>query len=305
MPVLDKKFFAGSSDIAVEECVKLEVRNFTSDLEACLKEFSWKGDTAACVGLMLSADKKKVDSGNFILVGPLQDVKEEAVKIWPGCKEGVILRIKCKSATAFPFSRGGLSSDLVSQDRLEHAFFAQNNDGPPTVILEAEYEEYGIGEFCTRVIYGVSKNSSAKEGIVIKYSMLLFPLGKEELAKFEGAKEAAWPGLLATEGECPLMVRATELWGCPIWPLLLTGEDLEMQPHLPGGEELRVAIAGVMANAVTPETSKSAKSLHSRWKKLAANHEEMTAKRSQPEWPRPQQRPNETGEYQFSLIYLL
>jgi hypothetical protein len=33
--------------------------------------------------------------------------------------------------------------------------------------------------------------------------------------KYESAREATWPGLLAAEGECPLMTKATGSVGLP------------------------------------------------------------------------------------------
>jgi hypothetical protein len=181
MPPLDKKFFTGDNDIEPEECARLEIRNLSSDVEDCLKEFGWKGETAACVSLLLSADNTKVEGGQFIMVGPLSDYKEEAARIWPSCKEGVMLLIRCKSAAnVFSFSNGGLTSDIVSQERLEYAFYAQKEAGAGThtVILESEYDEYGIGDFCVRTVCSISKNSTVKDGVMLKYSMLLFPASR-------------------------------------------------------------------------------------------------------------------------------
>jgi hypothetical protein len=299
MPTLDKNLFIGESEIDVEDCVRLEVRNFTSDLENGLKEFGWKGEAAACIGITLSADNARAEQADFFLVGPVGEYKEDAARIWPNCKEGIMLRLKFKSGAAFRFVSGQMVSDILPQEMTEHAFYKQTEGGAPTVILEAEYEELGIGEFCVRAICCVSKNSSAKDGVLVKYSVLLFPLGREELlTKFEAAREAAWPGLLAADGECPLLVKATTAWGCPIWPLLLTGADLEQHPRVPvlSGEELRAAISCVMASGIVAETSRSTKSLTSRWRKLAASAEELTAKKSQPEWPKPRPRQQEPGK---------
>jgi hypothetical protein len=297
MPTLDKRFFAGDGEIDPGECAKLEVRNTASEVESALSEFGWTGGPAACVVLTLSADNKKVEKGNFVVVGAFSDFKEEITKIWPGSSDGVLLRIKFKTATVFQFTEGGLTSNLTHQDNTEHAFYAQTDDGAPEVILEAEYPDYGIGEFCTKLVCNVSKNSSVRDGIVIKYTLLLFPLGKEDLLeKYPAAKEAAWPGLVVLEGECPLMVRPTAAWGSPAWPLLQTGTSLERQPQLPSGEELRAAMGAVMANATAPESSRTAKSLLSRWKKLAASPEDLVAKKAATEWPKPQQGPNEAGK---------
>jgi hypothetical protein len=136
-----------------------------------------------------------------------------------------------------------------------------------------------------------------KDGIQIKYTVLLFPVGKEELLrKYDMAQNAAWPGYQVLEGEMPLMVRAPTAWGCPILPLLLTGANLEHQPHLPSGEELRMAISSIIRNSVTVETSKSAKNLMTRWRRLAASPDELVAKKGAVEWPQHQIGQNDAGK---------
>jgi hypothetical protein len=169
---------------------------------------------------------------------------------------------KTKTAAVFQFKEGGLTSDLPRQDSIVNAFNAQADDGVPAVILETEYPEYGIGEFCLRIICKISKNSSVREDIVIKYTLVLLPLGKESLLeKFPAASEAAWTGLTMLEGERPLLVQPTTAWGSLAWPLLLTGTSLERRLQLPSGNELRAAMGVVMGNATTVESSRAAKSL--------------------------------------------
>jgi hypothetical protein len=297
MPTLDKKLFTGGSEVTAEDWAKLEVRNFSSDLEQCLKEFGWQGNATACIGLSLSADNRKVERGDFLMVGPLGEFKDEAAKLWLGCAEDVTLVVKLKTAAVFQFPGGSMSSDVMAQEALDYAYYTHNGDGAPSVILEADYEEYGIGNFCVKAVCGISKNSSVKEGVIIRYVVLLFPNSKEELCeKYAGAREAAWPGLLIAEGECPMMMKATAAWGCPIYPLVLTGENLEDQPRLPSGDELRAAIAAIMASATAPETSRTVKSLHGRWRKLAAGPDELVARKSLVEWPTPQQSQNDIGK---------
>jgi hypothetical protein len=299
MPPLDKKLFLGENEIGVEDCVKLEVRNFSSDAESCLKEYGWDGGAAAYIGLTLGADNRCVERGQLMLAGPLGDYREEGPKLWAGCKEGVTLVVKVRSAAVFSFANGTMASEITPQESLEHAFFATASGGTTSVILETEYERYGIGEFCMRAVAFIGKNSSVKEGVVVKCAVLVFPTSKDELTeKFTGAQEAAWPGLLAMEADCPLLIKARSPWGCPIWPLLLTSIDLEQQPHLPGGEELRLAIAGIMASSTLPETSRTAKSLLNKWRRLAASPEELVAKKGQLDWPKQQQRQDELGKYQ-------
>jgi hypothetical protein len=296
MPTLDKKLFYSESEIGPEDCVKLEVRNFAGDAESCLSELGWEGEAVACIGLTLGADNRYVEKGQLLVMGPLGEFREEGSKLWASCKEGVTLVVKIRSAAIFSFLSGTMASAIVPQEAVEHAFFATSGSGS-AVILQTDFEQYGIGDFCMRTVLFISKNSSAKEGVMLKYVVIIFPVSKAELAeKFPASKETAWPGLLAIEGECPLMVRADTPWGCPIWPLLLTCDSLEQQPRVPEADELRAAIAGVMASSTLPETSRTAKSLLNKWKKLAANPEELVPKKGQLDWPKPQPRREDQGK---------
>jgi hypothetical protein len=286
MPALDKKFFSGAGELDPGESAKLEIRNLTSDIEASLSEYGWKGEAAGCIGLTLSADNRRVERGVFITVGTVGSVKEDAARMWHGGSEKVTLSIKIKNAAVFTFSEGGLTSDIIPHDRFEYTFTAKNDTGPPTVVLEAEYEEFGISDFCMRMVCNVSRTSNLKDGINIKYTVLLFPAGKDDLLRrYDMAQNAAWPGYQVMEGDFPLLVRTTTTWGCPIMPLLLSGTSLEQQPHLPSGEELRMAISAIMRNSVAAEASKSAKNLLARWRKMAANPDELVPKKGPVEWP--------------------
>jgi hypothetical protein len=128
----------------------------------------------------------------------------------------------------------------------------------------------------------------------IKYSILLFQMGKDTLLrKYEVAKSTAWPGYLIMEGEFPLLPRATTAWGCLVMPLLLTGTDLEEQP--PSNGDMQAAVAAIMRKAVIAESSKSVKNLLTRWWKLAASPDELVAKKGPMEWPA-QKEQAETGK---------
>ena len=62
----------------------------------------------------------------------------------------------------------------------------------------------------------ISKNSSARAGVMLKWTVLLFPEEKERMLElYEGAKSPAWPGLRMTEGELTMLPRPTTAWKCP------------------------------------------------------------------------------------------
>jgi hypothetical protein len=297
MAPLDKKLFSGSGDLDPGDYGKLEIRNLTSEIRSRLTEYGWNGEGAGCVCLCLSADNQRVERGVFATVGKLGEFKEEAAKIWPNGSNRAILTIKIPGADIFTFSDGGLTSDIVPHDRVDHSLYISQDNGGPTLMLEPEYEEFGIGGFCLRMICGISKNSSAKSGVLIRYTVMLFPMEKEKMVKkYDMAQHTAWPGLKLLDGEIPLLIKTTAAWGSPILPLILTGTSLEQLPQFPSGEELRGAISSIMSGAAAAETSRSASHLLARWKRLAGHPQELVAKKSALDWPNPQPRQQETGK---------
>jgi hypothetical protein len=78
---------------------------------------------------------------------------------------------------------GGLTSDITPSENLDFAFMVKGDSGPPRPALEAEYAELGISDFCVRMICNIARSSSLKEGVIIKYSILLFPRGKDPLLR--------------------------------------------------------------------------------------------------------------------------
>jgi hypothetical protein len=282
---------------SANECAKLEIKNNTSDINNCLAEYGWKGGAASCISLSLSADNKTVERGTLVTTGALGEFREEAARMWQGGNENVTLVVNIKNAGVFTFSEGGQTSDIIPNEKLDFTFLEKGDNGQWSVVLEADYAELGVSNFCLRLIGNISKSSSVKDGVLVKYTVLLFPMPKEELLqKFEAAQNAAWPGYQVMEGEFPLMVRATTAWGCPIMPLLLTGTSLETQPQLPSAGELRMAISAIMRNSVAAETSKSAKNLMTRWRKLATSPDELVAKKGAVEWPAQQLGQHDTGK---------
>jgi hypothetical protein len=109
-------FFEGPSKICNNDLAKMEVANFSTDVDQALSEhFGWRGKATAAVGLTLSADNLRVDKGEFITRGDL-DLKEKklaANSIWPDARANISLHITFPSANVFTFENGGLWSDLV------------------------------------------------------------------------------------------------------------------------------------------------------------------------------------------------
>ncbi len=230
-----------------------------------------------------------MEAGAFMVRGPVdgRQVSIEAAKIWPGADTRAMLWLKFREGSIFTFSEGGMASDIIASENVEHSLVALADGWQPAPILAAQYEDWGWNNFCVRMLCHLSKKSSAKAGPVVSYTIILFPLGKEALLeKYELAQSAAWPGIRVAEGQLPMLPRARTPWGCPVIPLLRTGTPLEDGGRLPEGELLRAAISNIMEQQATAETGRTGSSVSAKWERLANNPEELTMKQGETPWPK-------------------
>lgn len=289
MPLLDKNLFTGIERIDPTDISRGELRNFASDVTDKLAVLGWdqKG-MCGCIGLSLTTDNRYVEKGTFFVRGSVKDqeLKIEANKIWGEASSNVHLLLKFPSVDMFNFSEGGLSSDLLSQEEVQHGLYEANEDSRLTNILEADYEKHGIGEFCIRMSCTLAKSSSVKKGAMVKFTILLFPDSKQALLDtYELAQSPAWPGIRVTEGDIPLLPKPSTQWMCPVIPLTLSGTPYADLARMPSAEDLRRAIAAIMGTGGVVETARTGPSLVARWKKAANNQEELALKEGPVTWP--------------------
>jgi hypothetical protein len=297
MPPLDKKLFVGENELRAEDLAQAEIANFSGDIGIGLTKFGWDGKKCCCIGLTLSPDNARVDRGVFLVRGNLEEkLNIEASRIWPGAKENVMLVMRFTDSGIFTFSEGDLGSDLVQQEAVEHGFYATTEGQNPTVILEADFEEYGIGDFSLRMTCQLSGKSSVKSGVSIKFAVLLFPSSKANLVDtYELAQTASWPGIRIMEGYLPLLPRPTTAWRCPVVPLMLCGTGFADGGGFPRPEPLRRAIGEIMKKSVVPETGRTGAALQTKWTRLAANPGELVVKTGSVTWPTTPEPEHETG----------
>jgi hypothetical protein len=298
MPVLEKVLFTGQEEAEVEDLTKAEVTNFGVDVKTALAKFGWKGEAAGCVGLGLSVDNRRVETGRFVTIGRLEgdDIKFEAKKLWQRAESQVTVTMRFKQADIFIFSDGTLCSDFVPEGKVTHCFHKVSEGRAPTPVMEAEKEKLGIGKFTVRMICGLAKKSSVKNGVVINYVIVAYPGTKDEILQLsEHAQTAAWPGVKITEGEFPLLPQATVNWQCPIVPLLLPGTPFDRHPYTPAAGVLRCAISAVMKRTSQPEFGKSAGGLAKLWEKYAASPNELQQKHGYFTWPETGKEPSAQG----------
>lgn len=281
--ILDGNLFAGGAAVSERDVSNAETANYSSDVDAALKRFGWKGELAAAIVLALNGTNTGVLEGRVVIRGkPIEKTcKVDAVKIWQNAEHGTVL----EDFSMFNFSEGGLSSGYVDGEAIVHSFTAAE-EGHLRVLLAGDLEEDGIGPFCLRMICQLSKDCSLDRGIWLSYAVLLFPGTVAEMAaRGPVAVSPNWPGIKVAEGEMPVLPKPSIAWRCPILPLLVPGTPFDVEPTAPSAQTLRVAVAGIMSRAVAPDACKNAASLFNKWAKLEKRREVLRVKEPAVEWP--------------------
>jgi len=285
----DKILFSGAGNLCDGDTEKVIVTNFNEDADRALKSMGWDGISgAAFVGLVIGIDNDTVDRSALVMRGQLEakTVWTDAAKVWPGASSEAALAVRFPTADIFNFSDGTMTSDIVPQELVTHGIYKVKEGKQAEEIPEQDYEKYGVRGFSLRAVAALSKRSGPRNGIVLKVTLLIFPEEKATLLqKFEGAQQAAWPGMRLLESYMPLLPRATTPWGCPIAPLLLLGTPAEDNSSIPSGEELRRAVAATLTTAIAPNTGRTAQALVAKWDRWQSNPEEITAREPETTWP--------------------
>ncbi len=144
--MLDKMLFTRQEEAEVEDLIKAEVTTFGESVGTALRKFGWDEHAAGCVGLGLSIDNCRVETGRFIALGNLgtDNTKIEAKRAWQRADSNVVVTLQLHCAELFVFSNGMLCSDFVPQENLVHCFHLAREGRAPTLVMEAEREKLGI-----------------------------------------------------------------------------------------------------------------------------------------------------------------
>jgi hypothetical protein len=299
MGVLPKTLFSGTDNISESDKRKIFVNNFSDNIESVLGEFLWDGTAAGTIGLTISDDGKKVESGRFITRGVLEakTIKMAASNIWVGADESLILSVKLPRAELFRFSEGGLYSQYVDEDSVNHTLHSVKEGQTPIPILPGDKEEWSVGNFCIRQVCCISKNSTARGGVLLTWTVLIFPRAKEQLLEASDLTSSpSWPGLRLISGEMPLMPRPTTAWGCPVLPILRSNNE---DRTIPNGATLRHAVGAIMEKTSGTDIMRDVQQLDTRWKTIADNPLNFTEKPVSVNWPKQLQPEPETGKYKL------
>ena len=289
MPDLSSKsLFSGSGEPNPTDLGNAEISNFHTSVDGRLREqFKWKGKLAGAVGLVLSPDNTKVINGVFLLRGStgFKEIRLPCNRIWHGCTGDVTLAINMPSADLFRFDDGGLISNYVSSASISHSF--HNADG--TMVLADERTRLNMTDFSIRMICELSGTSDGRRGIVLKYSILIFPASWAEMQENPDSRFGSYPGIRIVEGTFPLIPRPSSPWGCPVIPFILPGAPFEELATAPTGRKLREAIAAIMRRTATPATLRHGGEVVARWDHVRTHPRELEGPLTIPQvtWPAP------------------
>jgi hypothetical protein len=296
---LERHFFAGDSDRGPEEELHLtEVRNLQEDVDAALaKHFKWKGTGIGLIGLFTSADNARVDGGQFVVRGKISDGEKRfnCTDLWTSAHINTTITVLVNSCNDFVFNFGGLHSDFLDSSQVNFTCHELKSGQQPTHILPVNFAKWGIGEFCLRMVCHLSRNSSSKKGVVIRYTIILYPGSIESLTQAAGEQGPSWPGIKVTSGEMPLGPSPRQRWKCPILPFIIPAIPFSQRASAPTGDRLRRAISFILSSAGAPETVKNAAALLEKWTALRANPETNFTKKPSCVWPAPTAEPENPG----------
>jgi len=267
MTVLDKKWFRNESNLSVQVTKSLIAPDLGRPINQVLARYGWQGTATAGVAVELSADNSRAARAQFFLKGRLSENAGNlaATKMWERADKAVAVTITFPSGEEFSFSNGTLASDYLQEEAVK---IVCSKNGAP--LLPAEYAAHGIGTFCLRAVTYLDKGSNTAAGPKMKYTILAFPHSEEEMMEQTAlAEKACWPGVKILEGQAELMPALPQgEWGCPILPIIIPGTDPDSAAITVSGQELRFAVAKMMATARLPVPCASAASMAKKWAKL-------------------------------------
>jgi hypothetical protein len=225
--------------------------------------------------------------------GPLSSEPGTIVanKLWDRAANDVQATFTFPHGGEFQFDSASLASEYLEGGSVK----VQIERGEQRVPQE-EWSRIGITPFSLRLIAYLDKLSNKYEPR-IKFNLLFFPATKEEMDEVSDlAVGAAWPGVKILEGHAAFFPKAPQgAWGCPVYPILCTGAELESNPRLPPGRELRYAIARIMATARLPVPCVSHGTMRRKWGQIQADPEAYEERSPAVIWPATQEPDQRTG----------
>jgi len=302
MPALLKKYFKATGEFPIEAAAELETYGIGLPIQQCLGESGWNGDPIAGIVLELSPDNRRIDRGEFYIVGSLtkEILEVQANTLWAAADPAVTLAITLPLAHRFRFASGTLASDYLACEDFTHAFKKNGNN-----IALTEWAAHGVGETALRAVCHLDKLSNNRQGPRARITILLLPNSVEDLIALSGSTQSpAWPGLRVLTTSCAFFARPA-VWADPICPLFLRGGSAGGAPNMPAGQEIRHHVAAIMQSAKVPTICTKLKTLTAQGRKALADIEDME-KEPTITWPAVARHESTTGtELRNSIVTCL
>ena len=217
------------------------------------------------------------------------EVRIEATKLWADAEPGMMLTLQVPDSSIFTFGEGGLCSDYLGSEQVDHCITSPGRSG--RVVGSEEYSEIGVGAFSLRLVRHLAK-ATIKTGVTLAFNILIFPGSPEEIGEIsELTRYPSWPGLKIADGELALTPQPSATWGCPVLPLLLTGSAWDEDETHPSFSDLRAAVAAIMATSEPADACRSRKAMTDKWQKYSNNPDDFSPKKSTLTWPKATPRP--------------
>ena len=159
-------------------------------------------------------------------------------------------------------------SELLDSTELEFTFMPEKED---TSISVEKLAEQGATGFTVRLPI----NSYTTRMLLIVYSLPL----EELLDTLPSATVPQFPEIALDCGEAKLGVWARHLidvsYGQPICPAVIMTNPILNNTKTPSSSELRHTLSSLLRRVVVPETKRSCKGLHERWRAIKADGEDQ------------------------------
>lgn len=295
MAPLDSKWFQNPADIPVSLAKTIAAANLGYPVQRVLGQNGWDGNIAACVGIELAPDNRRVLRSQFILRGPLanEPITFQAAKIWDKASKEATVTFSMPQAAEFDFTAGTLTSEYLDGSAVKTVISKQGH-----VVLPTNWEDIGIGGCCFKLLAHLDKSSNSATGPKIRFTVLIFPKKVQELEEMsELTGGAGWTGIKLLEGEAGFFPQLQSGgWGCPLLPIICPGASLDVVPQLPTGAQIRHAIGKVMNSARMPTAMASCKTLMTKWKKLMDGSEDYEERVPSITWPEPEMPDQDYGK---------
>jgi hypothetical protein len=286
MPELDKRHFTGGGDVPLDIARQLTLRSGSDRDRDTLTRLGWEGQLIGYVGLIISADGKKVTGARFGMQGKLaaSEIDLQAAKLWDRVARDVTISVEVPEAAAFRFAGGTLYSDYLAQEDCKVRYKKGE-----AIFSEDEAEQHGIGKLCLRLFVYLDKSSNTRggPGPHLKAMVLVYPLSVDELEELTTLSQApGWPGVKLVESKAELFPKAQAgTWGAPIFPLILASQRSPASEEIPSGDRLRFAMAALMRTATLPTTCASRKSLVAKCQDVLDGGQEPAGRSPSVCWP--------------------